>query len=476
MKRKLQRLFRPALLLLLSAMFLLGSTPYAKAYITPVTTIRVGLCFESNGSDVSSASLINYVGYGFHFGYFDSSRNFVKVSADTALDSSSLSITVSGSTVTVSDRQTSSVLYRVNTDTSYPLAIKPIPGPGENCVTWFGGIKYYGAFEFTALSNGYMQVVNVLNIDDYLKGVVPEEMMPYWPIEALKAQAMCARNFVVTHINTHGSFDVCDTDCCQVYGGLTKANSTTDAAVDQTSGRYVRYNGDICQTYYHSSNGGATESTVNVWVKELPYLTGRIDEYDTTIYTGFDSWSYTYSSAELTDILQTKGYSIGTITSVTPTYTATGNIYSMTFSDGSVSVTISKSAARSILDSSKYGKYTYSQRFRISSASSSSTGLYINSGANSLENISSVYAVGGAGDISRVTASGGNVSVLTGSGLKTVNASGSGVAQTGSSFVVTGSGWGHNVGMSQYGAKAMALAGKTCEEIIKYYFSGVTIE
>ncbi|NLL45298.1 MAG: SpoIID/LytB domain-containing protein [Clostridiales bacterium] len=475
MRRKLHRLLRTVLPTLLSAMLLIGGTPYAGASSPLNTTIRVALRHAGNGTDVSSASLVNYVGHGFYFGYFDSSRNFVKNSVETAVGATSLDITVSGSTITVTNRQTSQMLYQIDTNTNYPLAIMPIPGPGEKCVTWLGSVKYYGAFEFSALSNGYMQVVNVLNIDDYLKGVVPEEMMPYWPLEALKAQAMCARNYVMTHLNSHGSFDVCNTTCCQVYGGLTKASAATDAAVDQTSGLFIRFNGELCQTYYHSSNGGATESSCNIWVTQLPYLTGRIDEYDTTIYTGFDNWSYTYTADEITDILNTKGYSIGTITSVVPTYTATGNMYSMTFSDGNVSLTFSKSAARSILDSSRYGKYTYSQRFRISSALSSPTGLYINSGANSLDNINSVYAVGGAGDISKVKTGGGNISVLTGSGLKTVNASGSGVVQTGSSFVVTGSGWGHNVGMSQYGAKAMAQAGKTFDEIIKYYFSGVSI-
>lgn len=475
MRRKLHRLFRAALPTLLSVMLLVGGTPYAGATSPGINTIRVALRHASNGTDVSSASLVNQVGHGFYFGYFDSSRNFIKSSVATAIGASSLDIAVSGSTITVTNRQTSQMLYQIDTNTNYPLAIMPIPGPGEKCVTWFGSVKYYGAFEFCALSNGYMQVVNVLDIDDYLKGVVPEEMMPYWPLEALKAQAMCARNYVMTHLNNHGSFDVCNTTCCQVYGGLTKASAVTDTAVEQTNGLFVRYNGDICQTYYHSSNGGATESSGNVWVTQLPYLTGRVDEYDTTVYTGFDNWSYTYSAGEITDILNTKGYSIGTVTSIVPTYTATGNMYSMTFSDGSVSVTFSKSAAGSILDSSRYGKYAHSQRFRISSGSSSATGLYINNGVNSLDNITSVYAVGGAGDISKVTSGGGNISVLTGSGLKTVNASGSGVVQTGSSFVVTGSGWGHNVGMSQYGAKAMAQAGKTFDEIIKYYFSGVSI-
>ena len=472
---RIKRLLRTVLPVLMSFMFLVGSAPYAGAAPPATTTIRVGLRYTSNGSDVSSAWLTNFVGHGFYFGYFDSSRNFVQYPVDTAVNISSLSITISGSTIIVSNRATSETLYELDCSFHNPLPIMPIPGPGEKCVTWFDSVKYYGAFEFTALSNGYMQVVNVLNIDDYLKGVVPEEMMPYWPLEALKAQAMCARNYVVTHLNSHGSFDVCNTICCQVYGGLTKASTATDAAVEQTSGLFVRYNGEICQTYYHATNGGATESSGNVWMTQLPYLVGRIDEYDTTVYTGFDNWSYTYTADEITDILNSKGYYIGTVKSVTPTYTETGNIFSITFSDGNLSHTFSKSEARSILYSTMYGKYTYSQRFRITSASSSPTGLYINNGANSLNDINSVYAIGGKGDISKVASKGGIVSVLTGSGLRTVNASGSGVAQTGSSFIVTGSGWGHNVGMSQYGAKAMAEAGKTFDEIIKYYFSGVII-
>jgi stage II sporulation protein D len=334
---------------------------------------------------------------------------------------------------------------------------------------------YYGGFDIKALASGKLQVINVVNLEDYIKGVIPAEMSSSWPVEALKAQAMCARNYVINRIGYHGEFDVCDTTECQVYDGTYFATATTDSAVDATSGKFVLYNDKPCSTFFYSSNGGASESSENVWVTALPYLVGKIDEYETGVDALHSSWTFTYTAAEITDLLKSEGYTIGTVKTITPTYTAVGNILSINFSDGKTTVTVKKQAAGNILFSSRLGKYTYSQRFTITGASSTATGLFINSSANPLESIFSTFATGGDGSVSKVTVDAGKISVMTGSGLQTIDSYGSGRVQTGATFVVKGSGWGHNVGMSQYGAKSMALVGKSYVEIIKYYFTGVTI-
>ncbi len=474
MTKRIGSLLRPILFLLTSFLLLTFCATRAKAYTNAVTTIRVGLCFERNGSDTADVTLLNEVGNGFDFGYFDSSRKFVKVS-DAGKNSKSIYIFIfAGGNTVVMDSGTNAVLYQQNTAAQGPIGIMPIQDGGK-CETWCKGFRYYGGFEVTALSKGTLQVLNVVDIEDYVKGVVPAEMSPSWPIEALKAQAMCARTYVAMNINSHGTFDVCNGSCCQVYYGRNTTNAATDSAVDATAGKYVLYNGYPCKTFFYSSNGGATEACQNVWTENLPYLVEKFDDYDTSIDTGYNNWTYTYTAEEITDILNSSGYKIGTVTSITPIYTAVGNIYSLTFSDGKNTVTVEKQEAGDILCSSKYGKYTHSQHFTISGSSSSATGLYINNNSNMLGSIFSAYAIGGDGSTSKVTVSGGSISVITGSGVQTVNPYGSGSNQTGTTFTVTGSGWGHNVGMSQYGAKAMALAGKTYVDIINFYFTGVTI-
>ena len=474
MTNRIKLLLRPTLFLLTSFLLVTFAMTHASAYTNPVTTMKVGLLYERNGTDTADVTLLNEVGNGFNFGYFDASRKFVKVS-DAGKSSKSIYIFIfAGGNTVVMDSGTNAVLYQLNTATQGPIGIMPIQDSGKP-ETWCKGFRYYGGFEVTALSKGTLQVVNVVNIEDYVKGVVPAEMSPMWPVEALKAQAMCARTYAAMNINSHGTFDVCNTNCCQVYYGRNTTVAATDAAVDATAGKYILYNGSPAKTFFYSSNGGATEAAQNVWVENLPYLTAKFDDYDSSIDTGYNNWTYTYTAAEITDILNSSGYTIGTVTSVTPTYTAVGNIYSMTFGDGKTTVTVSKQEAGDILCSSKYGKYTHSQHFTISGSSSTGTGLYINNSSNPLGSMSSSYAIGGDGSTSKVTISGGNVSVITGSGVQTINPYGSGSYQTGTTFTVTGSGWGHNVGMSQYGAKAMALAGKSYADIINFYFTGVNI-
>ena len=474
MTKRIKLLLRPALFLLTAFLLLTYSMTNASAFTNTVTTLKVGICYEGNGSDTKDVTLLAEIGSGFSFGYFDSSRKFVKV-VDGGLNIKSIYIFIfaSGNTV-VMDSGSNAVLYQRNTATEGPLGIMPF----QNNVkpeTWCKGFRYYGGFEITALSKGTLQVVNVVNIEDYVKGVIPAEMSPSWPVEALKAQSMCARTYAAMNLNSHGTFDVCDTPCCQVYYGRNTTTSLTDSAVDATAGKYILYNGYPAKTFFYSSNGGATEACQNVWTENLPYLAAKFDDYDTSIDTGYNNWTYTYTAAEITDILNNSGYTIGTVTSISPTYTAVGNIYSLAFSDGKNNITVTKQEAGDILCSSKYGKYTHSQHFSISGSSSTATGLYINNKSNTLDSVLSTYAIGGDGSTSKVTVSGGSISVMTGSGIQTINPYGSGSNQIGTTFTVTGSGWGHNVGMSQYGAKAMALAGKPYDEIIKYYFTGVTI-
>ncbi len=114
---------------------------------------------------------------------------------------------------------------------------------------------YYGDFQFTRLSTQEPQkltLVNFVGLEPYVKGVTPYEMSSGWPLEALKAQAVCARTYVASHMNGSPAygFDVTGTTTSQVYYGTLDASANSDRAVDETAGKFVRYEGKLCETFY----------------------------------------------------------------------------------------------------------------------------------------------------------------------------------------------------------------------------------
>lgn len=535
----------------------------AKADYEPETTMmKIGLYYGSN--EMTSANLLNAVGSGYTFGYFDAAREFHPVGetdeealtmmkdwtmylsdgkyydeaplgasevigcyhirlntefasfedalaaalgyedsfpafhngvwyvcvgsyvsagdAEMAMYERGLNgtpMTASSGCVTVVATGTTRIVFQFDCGSSASLAVKPRPDEsGENPQTWFRNYKYYGAFQYTRLSGEDLTVVNVVDMEDYIKGVIPYEMNTLWPAEALKAQAICARTYAALRFNNHASygFDLCGTVCCQTYMGTNAAGEGSDSAVEATAGEYITYNGELCKVFYFSSDGGATENCENVFTEAVPYLRGVYDPYEEFVDTGRKNWSFTYTADEITSILQMKGYNCADIVSITPTYTPIGNIYSLKFTDANgKNWSFSKYNASTILFSPTYEKYTYSMRFTVTGEGQpDSTVLYANSAADVLEDLSEVYAVGSDGSVQKISNT-GTISVITAEGPEEISVIGSGAAIYADRYVISGSGWGHNVGMSQYGAKAMAEQGLSYKDILEFYFTGVTI-
>ena len=117
-------------------------------------------------------------------------------------------------------------------------------------------------------------MVNSLPLQHYLYGVVPREVNPGWHMEVLKAQAVAARNFAVVNLNKHGAygFDVCSGTDCQVYGGLDSESPSTNAAVDETCGQMIYYQGKPITAFYHASSGGYTENLRTCGASHCPIL------------------------------------------------------------------------------------------------------------------------------------------------------------------------------------------------------------
>lgn len=145
----------------------------------------------------------------------------------------------------------------------------------------YGTCTYLGNMTFDVVG-GCVRAINTLPIEQYLYGVVPHEMSNSFPVEALKAQAVCARGYAVAKCtkNAAGTYDILDTSQDQVYRGYASKNKRAIAAVDDTKGKVLTYEGDIIEAYYSASNGGQTERTGNVWKTDLPYYTNADDPYD----------------------------------------------------------------------------------------------------------------------------------------------------------------------------------------------------
>ena len=370
----------------------------------------------------------------------------------------------SATAVTVTVTTTSTILFQFDCSGAKSLGVVP-DGGGGKALTWFRGYKWYGGFEYRRSTGGNLNVINVVDVDDYVKGVLPYEMSPAWPLEALKAQAVCARTYALLQTKHRDSyrFDVCTTTDCQVYQGANQASALTDRAVEETAGMAAMYGGKYAETYYYASNGGASESSENVWSMPLPYLVGKEDPYEGTISIPDYVYTMTYSYSQLSALLKSKGYSIGTVSSAYVSRTTpTGNVAEITFRDtAGKTVVITKEACRSVLE-------TKSMRFTISGGGSGGS-WQVNPSGGALSSLSGAYTVTASG----VSAyEGGDAYVITASGVSRLQKP---PAVSGSGITISGTGWGHGVGMSQYGAKAMAELGRTYEEILHFYFTGITI-
>lgn len=372
--------------------------------------------------------------------------------------------------ISVTETQSGTILFQFDSGGGEIFAVNPGQDDGQETVTWFKGYRYYGDFLYERIGGGSLTVVNRVMMDDYIKGILPYEMSASWPLEALKAQAVCARSYTMTIGSKHAQyhFDVCTSTDCQVYKGLNSANETTDRAVEETSGICAWYNGSIAQTFYYASNGGASENSENVWGTSLPYLRGVKDPYEAAVAASVNNynWTYNYTKSELTAKLRDRGVDCGAIVSFRVTgFTEMGNVAGIAFTDSSGEVfSYTKERARTILG-------LPSMRFQVSGGGESGGGSGIYVGGGSLGDLSGVYVIDGSGEIKLMSGI-SSLQALSSTGVAALIPGVTGNADT---FTITGSGNGHHVGMSQWGANAMAKQGYTYQDILTFYFTGIDL-
>jgi stage II sporulation protein D len=147
--------------------------------------------------------------------------------------------------------------------------------PDAGHVVW-DGARYRGSVRFVARGDTVL-VVNVVDMESYLRGVVPAEMQANWPLEALRAQAVAARTYTMVNLDAGAPYDVCATSDCQVYRGIGIEHARTDQAIADTAGQVLTFGGAYARTYYHSDSGGVVASSAEVWGMSIPYLSAFRD-------------------------------------------------------------------------------------------------------------------------------------------------------------------------------------------------------
>lgn len=407
--------------------------------------------------------------------------------------------------VNVTRTGTAEILFQFDGGDALALGVMPDVTGADAVRTWFKGYRYYGGFRYERISGGDLTVVNIVDLETYIKGVVPYEMSSSWPLEALKVQAVCARSYAYINIHSgkHTSyhFDVCNTTDCQAYYGAGtnsssyQATERTDQAVDETAGEYAWYDGQVIEAFYSSSHGGASESVYNVWgtsLEQYPYLCGVEDPYEADMASknSYSSWTVSYTSSELAQRLENYDYDASSgIESLTLTYSDLGNVIQVrvNYQDGG-SDTIRPSSMRSVFGISSI-RFTVNGQAASSGSgttSGSGGGLTAN-GSTSLDSQGTYTVISGSGSLSQagldglyaISGSGSITSVedaASGGGSGTDTPSGTQVTVSGSSYTFQGSGNGHQLGLSQYGAWAMAERGFTYEEIIEFYYPGTYVQ
>ena len=334
-----------------------------------------------------------------------------------------------------------------------------------------GSFKYRGRIEVGRYSGASkVSAVNVLPLEDYIKGVVTCEMPRSWPLEALKAQAVCARSYGLM-VGGEGSsgglekgYSIGDSETFQVYKGVSGESESGTRAVDETRGELATYENRVIRTYYFSTSGGSTETAEDVWGNGKPYLRSVSDIYETEPEK--QPWIVTLTAGEIASNLSKNGMDVGTVQDVKPEIiTMSGHIYSLKVTGSKGTVNVEKGKIRTVfgLPSTKFKVVKYGDIPDKVTAKGDTEEKTVRIGSSYILSGSGKAEKAGSLDQYMVMSS-DNITGFAGKAPK-----------EGGVFEFAGAGYGHSVGMSQSGAKGMAKAGFTYRDIISHYFSGVVV-
>jgi stage II sporulation protein D len=342
---------------------------------------------------------------------------------------------------------------------------------------------YRGGITAKRLPDSDMTIINKLPLEEYLYGVIPAEMPASWPKEALKAQAIAARGFAITNFNKNKQFDfnLCTTTDSQVYKGYGGEHSNTNMAVDETRNIVITCDGKLIAPYYHSDSGGCTEDSENIWLNRLSYIRGIKDDFSSD--TPYSTWSVSFTKQEIKDCLADNNIFIGDILNIeTASVSDNGRVLSLVIHGTAGKTTLKKEESRLVfgLKSNQFtvdsdngdnddvsGNNDYTELAVLSGTSFKP--LRVNLNNKYIINNNGIYKIKNTGEI--LIYSGKQYkSVSRGESIRRPNIIPPNV------FIFDGKGYGHGLGMSQYGARKMAELGYKYDEILTYYYTGVEVE
>ncbi|WP_457630283.1 SpoIID/LytB domain-containing protein [Oceanithermus sp.] len=156
--------------------------------------------------------------------------------------------------------------------------------------------------------DGRLLLINKLDIEDYLRGVLPGEVPASFPYEVLKAQAILARTYTLSRLGSNPDYDLCDTSRCQVYLGADAESPRYDRAVRETAGRVLAYDGRPISAVYHADSGGKTAAAAEVWGGNVPYLQSRDDPWSLD-----QRWRVSTSPDAVSRVLEQLGHPVGAV-------------------------------------------------------------------------------------------------------------------------------------------------------------------
>ncbi len=383
-------------------------------------------------------------------------RRFASTNPKTVIEKSNNGIVtapVSGG-LTVLDSSTGKILFTVE-DTSKRFAIRAKNGGTVALPTGESTIRnYYGFFEYS-VSGGKLKMINCLPLETYTKCVMSVEIGTSFSAENRKAFSLLVRTYAIA--SKHGSdFNVCSTTCCQVYPGTYRMSELNNAIVDATRGMYLTYNGSPISAQYHVSNGGATCSALAAWgSRSVPYLTTVFQEEDNE---GI-KWDHTYTKEEFFEYIKSR----------------------KAFSSLS-----GKDLSMKILSTDPYGS-DYITHLSVSdnkgntvdikSAEDVRVAIGYKSANFDIEYSTEMKVLGSDGKVTTKKITG----VMTEEGYKPFESFGDrymtvmGETIEPEIIKINGSGAGHGVGYSVWGAEQLAKDGYNFKYILNVYYQGTTI-
>ncbi|MDP2654833.1 MAG: SpoIID/LytB domain-containing protein [Candidatus Omnitrophota bacterium] len=293
----------------------------------------------------------------------------------------------------------------------YPLErLRLIPGKDVTVRVGDKNRRYRGRIDVIRKDKRLL-VVNGIDLDDYIKGVLYHEVSDRWPLDAIMAQAVAARSYAVFQIQSKAKFDYDMTSdiYSQVYGGRTSEHFRTNIAVNRTKGEILTYKGKVVPAYFHATCAGRTEDVSELWKQDLPPLKGVACGF--CGHSPHMAWKKNFQSKAVQEKLNQKGYRLGLIKDIIVSRrNASGRIKELEIEtrDGQ-RTKISGKDFREILGPNVIRSNMYEIQMR---------GYY---------------------------------------------------------FDVVGQGWGHGVGLCQWGAYGMSMQRYTYREILRHYYPGAEI-